>query len=273
MSILFSGDFHANSRGELRNITKDALLNNFGGEIYNSINYHIILGDCGFLWPDNEEGDKKNYEVLAERNFPILCVMGNHEPIYGVKKKQEIDMGFENTVYKINDNPLIVFLKRGKVYTIEGIKFLVLGGALSIDKYRRTPNRSWWEQEYWSKKEKKELFELLENDNIFDCVISHTGPWHINVRLFHRSYPLSIGGNYDKVFDEVSKLNDEVHNNIQFREWWCGHYHNDIYHYNKNPKHSYQYLYYTTKIMDKIKNKIRVRNEYGLKRNQIKEEL
>ena len=266
MAILFSGDFHANSRGELRVITKDSLLYKFGNEIYKSINYHIILGDGGFGWINNEEGDKKNYSVLDERPFPILVVQGNHEPIYGKRKFKEEDIGLGETVLKINDKPFTAYLKRGKIYSIDGIKFLVLGGALSIDKYSRTPGRSWWEKEYWSKKEKDDFFKLLENDNTFDCVISHTGPRHINLRLFHHSYPRSTGSNYNKVYDEVAELNDEIHKQINFREWWAGHYHEDVYYYCKNQKHSYQYLYWTAKVMDKIKGKLRVRNENGEKR-------
>jgi len=74
MVILSSGDFHANSRGELRVITKDSLLYKFGYEVYKSINYHIILKDRGFDWVNNEGRDKMNYSVLNKRPFPILVV-------------------------------------------------------------------------------------------------------------------------------------------------------------------------------------------------------
>jgi len=201
LSILISGDLHANSRGELEYVTKESLCGKFGDEIYNSINYHIILGDGGFMWHFNRMGDELIYKKFAERSFPVLCVMGNHEPIYGKNDIPEDDIGIGVNVFRINGNPYAAYLKRGKVYTIEGIKFLVLGGALSIDKYRREENETWWENEYWSEQEKNDLFKLLETDNAFDCVISHTGPWHMNVKLFHHSYPLSSGGNYDKVLD------------------------------------------------------------------------
>jgi len=271
MSILFSGDFHAGSRGELDLITKETLLSVYSEEIYKGIKYHIILGDGGFGWQQNTENDKRNYDILSKRPFLVLCVQGNHEPIYGMKNVEEKDISLGETVLMINKNPFVAYLKRGKVYMIDSIKFLVLGGALSIDKYRRIENKTWWKNEYWSKKEKDDLFKLLETDNTFDCVISHTGPWHINVKLFHYYYPLSTGGNYDKVNDKVAKLNDEIHKKINFREWWAGHYHDDVYHYCKNLKHSYQYLYDTTKIMEKIKNKLKVYNEEGLMRKPYKE--
>jgi 3-oxoacid CoA-transferase subunit A len=266
MSILFSGDFHANARGELDLVTKESLLHKYGPEIYGGIRYHIILGDGGFMWPHNEERDESNYKTLGERPFPVLCVLGNHEPIYGMKNVPEEDIGIGETVCKIKDEPFVAYLKRGKVYVIDGIKFLVLGGALSIDKYNRIPNKTWWENEYWDEREKKGLFTLLETENAFDCVISHTGPCRMNKMMFpwgetNRPTPF-----HPKFRDEVGFLNDEVHKIIQFREWWCGHWHEDRYRYNNNSKHGYQYLYRTTKILEKTDGNLKVHNEYGLKR-------
>jgi hypothetical protein len=261
MSILLSGDFHANSVNELSSITKNALIEKYRQEIYSGIKYHIILGDGGFMWPGNHKTDLFNYKVLAYRPFPVLCVIGNHEPMLGMKDLAEADIGIGETVYQIHDNPFVAYLKRGKVYVIDGIKFLVLGGALSIDKSRRTPNKTWWEGEYWDKQEEADLFALLESENIFDCVISHTGPHHINEAMFKYADTY-----YDKSFDEVALLNDEVHNEIQFREWWCGHWHKDKYYYDEKSNRAYQYLYRTTKILDKADNGFTVHNEYGMER-------
>ncbi|MDR0314287.1 MAG: metallophosphoesterase, partial [Treponema sp.] len=210
MSILFSGDFHANAIGELDLITEEALIVKYGEEIYSGIKHHIILGDGGFMWPHNVEKDKYNYKMLAKRPFPVLCVLGNHEPIYGMKNVPEAEIGIGEAVYKINAEPFVAYLKRGKVYVIDGIKFLVLGGALSIDKYCRIPNVTWWEKEYWDEQEKKDLFALLETENTFDCVISHTGPSHINEELLQYS-----DNYYDKTFDEAAILNDEIHKRIR----------------------------------------------------------
>ena len=80
MSILLSGDFHANVNNELSGITKKALIKKYRQDKYNEIKYHIILGDAGFLWPDNHKTDLFNYKTQAFRQFPVLCVTGNHEP-------------------------------------------------------------------------------------------------------------------------------------------------------------------------------------------------
>jgi len=259
VSILFSGDFHANAVNELGLITKKSLVQKYRRDMYNTIKYHVILGDGGFMWPGNEKSDLFNYKVLACRPFPILCVIGNHEPILGMKNLAEADIGIGETVYQIKDEPFVAYLKRGKVYTIEGIKFLVLGGALSIDKRWRKPGISWWEQEYWSEKEKKDVFKLLKTENTFDFVISHTGPYHINQILF--GY---LTSSYtEKFHDEVASLNDEIYRRIRFNEWWCGHWHQDMYYCEEDTGQGYQYLYKSTKILDRQDNKIVVVNEFG----------
>jgi hypothetical protein len=76
MAILFSGDFHNGSRGELDLINKKRLLNHYGEKLYGKIKYHIILGDCGFMWPNNTKKDKFNYKELSKRKFPILYPVG-----------------------------------------------------------------------------------------------------------------------------------------------------------------------------------------------------
>ena len=258
MSILFSGDFHANAVGELDLITKSALIEKFQREKYKKIKYHIILGDGGFQWPGNSKIDLINYKTLALRPFPILCVIGNHEPILGMTDVQEVDLGIGETVLQIQTTPLVAYLKRGKVYTIEGLKILVLGGALSIDKRFRRPGISWWENEYWSEQEKHDVFKLLETENSFDLVISHTGPHHVNIKLFGRNPNF-----FPKFTDDVALMNDEIHGRIQFREWWCGHWHKDEFLFDPKLNQGYQFLYRTTKILEKLESGIQVYNEFG----------
>jgi 3-oxoacid CoA-transferase subunit A len=259
MAILFSGDFHAGMAGELIAINKKTLLRKYRREKYNAIKYHIILGDGGFMWPGNHRNDEITYMELARRPFPVLCVIGNHEPILGMDNLHETDIGIGETVYQIWDKPFVAYLKRGKIYTIDGFKFLILGGALSIDKSDRIPDITWWKREYWSEKEKQDVLKLLKTENVFDGVLSHTGPERINRMLFQ--YP----ANSSKLIpDEVALLNDRIDAQIQYRDWWCGHWHRDIYHYDTNAQKGYQYLYRTTKILDRVDANIVIYNEFGM---------
>jgi 3-oxoacid CoA-transferase subunit A len=252
VSILFSGDLHANGAGELSYINKKSLLDRFGKDKYGKIQYHIILGDTGFLWPKNATMDSYIFRTLSVRPFPILCVQGNHEPILGlIPRLPETDIGIGEGVYQICSNPLVAFLKRGKVYTIGGYKFLVLGGALSIDLDQRIPNLSWWKEEYWSEQEKKDIFKLLETENAFDYVLSHTGPETINVKAFTGIKNFSV-----KYIDEVALLNDRIDEKIHCDEWFCGHWHTDRYYYDEERQRGYVYLYSNPVILDKDKDGI-----------------
>jgi hypothetical protein len=246
MAILFSGDFHADARGEMEYISENTLLEKYKEQLFKKINYHIILGDAGFLWPGNEKAEKLFYLELAKRPFPVLCVVGNHDPVLGRSDLPEVDIGIGEKVILIKkENPFIAYLKRGKVYNIENHKFLVLGGALSIDKFLRTTGTSWWKQEYWSDDEKTAVSRLLENENIFDYVLSHTGPSRINKAV--NKVDISF---IPKKRDEVSALNEIIDERITCRQWFCGHWHKDEYYYDENVKKGYQYLYYQTALLD-----------------------
>ncbi|MDR3019579.1 MAG: metallophosphoesterase [Treponema sp.] len=244
MSILLSGDFHANSKKELDIITKEALIENYQQEKFDSIKYHIILGDAGFMWHGNYKEDVLNFKELALRPFPILSVIGNHEPVLGMKDVPEVDIGIGEPVLQIYDKPFTAYLKRGKVYNIDGFKFLVLGGALSIDKHLRRVGISWWENEYWSTEEKRDLFKLLETENAFDYVISHTAPSRVIAEIFSR-----LKGYLPNFFDEVAALNERIDGMVTCKQWFCGHWHNDIYHYDENMQRGYQFLYKKTALM------------------------
>jgi hypothetical protein len=257
MSILFSGDLHASFSGEISTVTKKSLIKKYGRGKFSAIKYHIILGDGGFMWPGNQKNDLQNYKILARRKFPVFCVIGNHEPILGMNNLSETDIGIGETVYQIQDNPFVAYLKRGKIYYIDGFKFLSLGGALSVDKERQIQNKTWWEKEYWSAQEEEDILKLLETENTFDCVISHTGPHSLNKMIFEYS------NRSDHIIDKVAVLNDSIQKRINFKQWWCGHLHIDIDFYDKETKCGYQYLYRSTKILEKVENKMLVFREYS----------
>jgi hypothetical protein len=245
MAVLLSGDFHANAMNELTKITRRTLTGAYGQELFNEIRYHVILGDGGFLWPGNEKGDACLYKTLAFRPFPLLCVVGNHEPVLGRQDLPEADIGIGEKVILVNEKPFVAYLKRGKVYTIDGFTFLVLGGALSIDKEFRRKGISWWENEYWSAEEKEAVMRLLKQNKEFDYVLSHTGPGRINQTLFQNN----AGRYFPKFFDEVAALNESIDGMVACKGWLCGHWHKDRYFYDVELKREYRYLYNSTVVL------------------------
>jgi len=63
--------------------------------------------------------------------------------------------------------------------------------------------------------------------------------------------------------DEEAFLNDEIYNKIQFHKWWCGHWHQNRDYFDAKTKQGYQYLYKTTKILEKTDYGLTVYNEYA----------
>jgi hypothetical protein len=244
MSILISGDFHNNTDKELFSILKTELIAKYGIEKYENIKYQIILGDAGFLWNGNYTNEIFNYNALNERPFPVLCVFGNHDPVLGHSDLPEVDIGIgEKVIVVRNEKPFIAYLKRGRIYNIENYKFLVLGGALSIDKSFRKPKISWWKEEYWSKEEEYAVLQVIKSDNKYDYVLSHTGPTHVNETIKSTM-------NFGIIYDKVAALNERIDCKIFCKQWFCGHWHRDKYYYCQNRKRGYQYLYRKTALLE-----------------------
>jgi hypothetical protein len=236
--ILLSGDFHAGSVNELSFICKSRL-KDVWEEKYNFINWQIILGDAGWLWPKNDKTDKYNLKQLEHNKWPILYLPGNHEPIYGrdLSEFKETDFGFGYPAYEILPN--IFYLPRGFIYTIEKLRFAVLGGGLSIDKSHRIENLSWWAKEQWSFMEEKECLDRMTNQEV-DYVLSHAGPNTICETLFQSEIRYSGA----KFSDRVAIFNDELDKVLKYKEWFFAHWH-----YDRNKDH-YHCLYQSTALID-----------------------
>jgi len=243
MSILVSGSLLSEENKEIRLVTKKALVNGYGAEIFESINFHLIAGETDFLTPYYANTVKSNFDILSRRPFPVLCVMGNHRYAYDISEKREIDIGIGETVYQIQDKSFAAYLKRGKVYNMDGFKFLVLDGSVSFRFKKEQPCITWTEQE------KADLFNLLETDTTFDFVLSQVGPYQINSLVYDLLAP-------DKERDEVAFLNDTINEKIVFRKWFCSHYFKDGFWSEKEKDKSYQYLYESTRIIDRVKGRV-----------------
>jgi hypothetical protein len=221
MSILVSGDFHANSMNELHSISARVLKKQFSSE-YPGIKYHIIAGDCGFLWPGSAKRDRFNLSVLNRRPWPTLCLFGNHDNYEAIQACPKVDIGIGHEVYIALEN--VYFLPRGFIYDIDGLQILCLGGALSIDKAYRREHVSWWKDEYWTAAEERECLERVQGKTV-DFVISHTGPEEILGGMF--------GNKIDsgKYTDQVAKFNNVLRGSVNFGHWLFGHFHLDVIQY------------------------------------------
>lgn len=181
----------------------------------------IILGDAGinyFL----DERDIQFKKELNELNCTFACVKGNHE-----LHADEID-SYEEFVwngavaYREKEFDNIIFLKDGEIYNINGKDTLVIGGAYSVDKYRRLMyGYRWFETEQPSLKVQSHcLSNLAKHDWKVDVILSHTAP------ISYEPVHLFLNGINQKDVDKTTEeFLEEIKEKTDFKKWYFGHYH------------------------------------------------
>lgn len=176
--------------------------------------FMIICGDAGFVWGNRLPTDNWWQNWMNKKKYTTLCLDGNHEN-HAKLDALPTEIWNGGKIHRLKDS--VIYLMRGQVYTINGIKFFTMGGASSIDKMSRTENKTWWAREMPSKEEYEEAISNLDKVNWkVDFVITHTAPSKILNQL---------GFNY-KV-DELSNFFNYISENLQFNHWYFGHLHTD----------------------------------------------
>lgn len=217
--------------------------------------YLIICGDFGFPFlptdfsfdpPASPEARsaRHTYEhwmkQISECRFKILWVDGNHDnhEFWYNQPVAEWHGGL------VNFHPLapnVIHLKRGEYYEIDGYTFWTMGGAKSHDKLTRIPEVSWWEEEIPDSNEMKYGLSVLEkHDNKVDFIITHTLPADLQYPVCRCYYSPEPTGTY---------LNS-VYEKVDFRYWFCGHYHEDI----DRAAYRIRVFYYDIEPIDKFIN-------------------
>ena len=184
----------------------------------------IVLGDFGLVfYPETEPYlstvvalERRQLAFLEEKRYEILFVDGNHENFDRLFACPETER-YGGRVRQIGKN--VFWLQRGQVYTIGGKTFFCMGGALSIDRYRRQAGISWWPRELPSAEEYRAAAANLDAcGRRVDYVLTHTCPESI-VRLMGRApdpHEAELCGFLDWIWHEIS-----------FTHWYFGHWHVD----------------------------------------------
>jgi hypothetical protein len=179
--------------------------------------YLIILGDCGLVW-SGDKTDKKYQKWFNEQTYTTLFIDGNHEN-FTLLNNYDITSWNGGNVHKISDR--IIHLMRGQVFNIDGFSFFTMGGAESIDKYKRVENVTWWKEELPSAKEFEVGMNNLDKCNwSVDYVLTHTCSNIMRSRMTWH--------NYNQYNSGLEKYFDILENDLIFKHWYFGHYHEDV---------------------------------------------
>ena len=136
--IFFTGDIHGAVDGIAEFITK----------VHPTMeDIIVLLGDVGA----NYYNGRKDYlmkQWLNNSGTRFLCIHGNHEmrPVHVSGYIETEWCGGKGWLQP--EYPNLVFAKDGEIYTMNGLRYLVIGGAYSVDKYYRLSRGwSWWPDE------------------------------------------------------------------------------------------------------------------------------
>lgn len=158
-------------KGVINSITKPIIfvgdIHGLWGNLFDRIEardirdcYLIGVGDLGVGFRYSPEGEVAGFEKINEffksRNISFLGIRGNHDdPAYFKGEKRPRFSHFE-------------LLEDYTSLTLNGSKFLFVGGAISIDRLFRKPFVSYWPDEDF----------VLDKSKVVPCdvLVTHTAP-------------------------------------------------------------------------------------------------
>ena len=220
MSVFVTGDCH----GDFRKIYAFADKMELGPN-----DYIMVLGDMGLFWRhDRRDANYFINDFEYEFDFNLYFVDGNHEnfKILNSLPEDENGMGYISKHIR--------HLKRGCRYEIDGKSILAIGGADSVDQFRRTEGLSWWKEEAIT----QEDIDKVE-PGYYDYVLSHTCPLSVfEANKIHLCTLGNIVDDEEPLFKISNNSLEKLLDKITFNRWCFGHYHVDI---NINEKYSCLY--------------------------------
>lgn len=209
MAVYVTGDKHQNYYDLFKFADKMEL---------NENDYIIVLGDMGLFWRYDRTDALEFINYFEQTyNFNLYFLDGNHENFNILKTLPEDEQGMGFISQHIRH------LKRGRRYNIQGRDILTIGGADSIDKFKRIGGLSWWEEERITDEDIKDIKE----DN-YTYVLSHTCP--ISIFNMYKNDLCTLGNIVDDDNPEFKVSNyklQDVLMKITWEHWYFGHYHID----------------------------------------------
>lgn len=211
--IFITGDIHGT-------IDIDKIINFFSNEnVSNHLtkqDYLILLGDTSICWDDGKI-DSKVKSILQGLPITTLFIDGNHDN-HQLIAEYPIVAWNGGHVHEIESD--ILHLMRGEIFTLEDKTFFTFGGAYSIDQHHRTEGISWWPEELPSAEEyERGLVNLAKHRNCVDYILTHTAPAFVVGEL---------GLEFMEDEEELQEYFERIAECVNFKEWFCGHFHEDI---------------------------------------------
>lgn len=200
----------------------------------------IVLGDTGFNYYDDKRDDELKKEI-SQLNITLFCLHGNKENrpqnvgTYGIRSFCGGKVFYEPKY------PNIYFAIDGEIYTFEGKRYMVVGGAHSVDKMRCLEEGTpFWYDEMPDDTIKATVeANLLAEGNKIYGMMTHTCPIdYLPTEMFMSTRQNATikrkprKAKSKKLFKpDIDRSTEiwlgELEKKIDFEVWFCGHYHVD----------------------------------------------
>lgn len=198
--ILITGDIHG-AWGYL-----NSLINKKNPDVV------ICCGDFGY-WPRHNKFDTRG---IKNKDTQIFWCAGNHEDwdslerVYGRRGRNPIEL-LNIIDYRHHSN--IFYCPIGSTLKLNGLNFLFVGGADSVDKKYRIMGHDWFSQEIINTEDVDYVCNIKGK---VDVIISHTVPMSFDVDKSRR---------YDKMIDPSRHALSIILEKLKPKLWYAGHWH------------------------------------------------
>lgn len=228
MRICLAGDIHGN---------KNHAKNVFSEACHKNADLIIQVGDYGYGWHLTQfkgtggkvECDFTHFisDLVKETGIPFMWLDGNHENFDHLYETLPDFTPQEDGTFEMA--PGVFYIPRGTRLEFGGVKFLVCGGAVSVDKRMRVPYVSWWAQEALT----QEDVDKCARAGKVDVLLTHDFPWEGTIVDRHLDSYWGEQAGYDtahnrKLVSEIlknsgAKLQVHGHLHIEYDEMICNH--------------------------------------------------
>lgn len=210
--VYFTGDIHGIPWGIVKfskkyGLTEDDII--------------VILGDAGANYYCDDR-DRECKAALNKVKPTVFCIHGNHEARPSTLPGYRLTEWKGGLVWVEKEYPNLLFAKDGEIFDLSGLRYLVIGGAYSVDKfYRLSRGWGWWPDEQPSEEIRAEVEKKIRKEP-FDIILSHTCPFKYE--------PLEMflsGIDQSTVDDSTERWLDAIEESCDYKAWFCGHWHTD----------------------------------------------
>ena len=208
--IYYTGDIH----GSTYELTRFCHRMNLSEE-----DVIVILGDVGANYYGGKR-DREFKDAIGLLKPTIFCIHGNHEKRPATISSYKTKLWNGGIVWYEENYPKLLFAKDGEIFSMGGLRHLVIGGAYSVDKfYRLMRHYGWWEDEQPSD-EIKAYVEAQIATNQIDIVLSHTCPFRYEPTEVFLPYI-----DQSTVDASTEHWLDKIEEHLDYLAWFCGHWH------------------------------------------------